>query len=268
MLPILAACIGCAQVKPQADFAAVRDEVSQRTSQPDMFDPSAEDSVAAKVRDLVSDGLTIDECVHVALLNNPEIQALFDQVGASRADVVQSQLLTNPNFTITMIWPEGGGRAKVPMGLGQELTDLWQIPVKKKIAQAQLDQTMLSAQHRCVDIATETRTTCYRALAAKRADELAGQHEKFVSDSMKMVAEQSKNPERTPVDVSRLRALLLEAKLANLNAHRELGLANAALGRLLGLSSDDQRWELQDQLPSAEAVTSDLRQLLEQAIQD
>ncbi len=250
------ALVGCAQVKTEGDFTSVRQQVSDRTGATQVFDPAEEGLVQSKVNELLADGLNIEKCIQLSLLNNPDIQAIFDQIGASRADVVQSQLLTNPGFSITMIWPEGGGRPKVPMNMGQELSDLWQIPIKKKIAQAQLEQVMLAAVHRAVDIATETRIACYKVLALEQADDLARDNEKFIEQSHSVLIERSKAPGASPDDVNRVRALLLDARLMHLNIHRDLRLAQVSLGKLLGLSRATQPWKIVDRFPDHPRVSA------------
>src|SRR5262245_34616946 len=139
---------GCVGVEPRDDYARARSGVRAHTGAHDVFDPEDPDIVQARTDQLLADGLTLDESVRVALLNNRAFQALFDDVGASRADVVQSALLTNPSLALGARFPEGGGRSEITLGFAQDLVDLWQIPIRKKIAQAELEATVLGVVRR------------------------------------------------------------------------------------------------------------------------
>jgi len=241
---------GCAKVEPGADFAAVHESITDRTGADVIFDPNEEHLTAGRIDQLLSDGLTVDECVQLALLNNPDFQGLFDQIGASRADLVQSQLLTNPNLSVSILWPEGGGRHKIPMNLGQELSDLWQIPIRKRIAEAQLEQVMLSAAHRGVDLAAETRAAAYRLLAAQEAYTLAEENTRFVERFEEIARQRASLPGASPADTTRVRAVLLEARLARLTLQRDSRQARASLGRILGINRGGRAWLLVGELPA------------------
>ena len=75
--------------------------------------------------------------------------------GASRADVVQSGLLSNPTLAISVRFPKGGGRSNIAAGLAQQPVDLWQIPVRKRITEAQLEATVLTVAHQAVTLAAD-----------------------------------------------------------------------------------------------------------------
>ena len=90
--------------------------------------------------DLLREPLTVDDAVQVALLNNPSFQAGVAAVGASRADVVQSALFTNPSVSFGLAFPDAGGRSRLTAGLAQQISDLWQIPIRKKIAEAEVQK--------------------------------------------------------------------------------------------------------------------------------
>jgi hypothetical protein len=86
----------CTTVDPGPDFERAADMTSTRTQVGEVYSPDAEDMIEAKVADLLAGGLTVDEAVCVAMLNNRSFQALSQEIGVSRAELVQSGLLTNP----------------------------------------------------------------------------------------------------------------------------------------------------------------------------
>ena len=255
----------CAKVTPQPDYDRVAGMVRERTNSPDVFGGASNDAHEARIRELLAEGLTVDKTVQLALLNSPEFQALFDQIGASRADVVQSQLLTNPGMALTMIWPDGGGRQKIVFNMGQELVDLWQIPVKKKIAEAQLEQAVLSVVHKGIDLATDTRSAAYKLLALQKAEAVAKENVEFVEKSIRMTEERVKAEKATTVDINRVGALLLDAQLSLLTIQRDLRIARASLARTIGLIRQGANWTLVGDLPDTVLVPSEA-EVLEYAL--
>ncbi len=173
MLFVLALSVGCATVDPNPDYGQASQLVAERTGTPEVYEPSVDALVEERVDAFSSDGLTVDEAVRLALLKSPALQSVFQEIGASRADLVQAGLLTNPSFSLLAQFPEGGGRTKLTMGFGQELVDLWQIPVRKKIAEAQLEQTILKVVQQGVDLTADAKSQAYRPGWGRRDDDPA-----------------------------------------------------------------------------------------------
>ena len=89
---------GCMQVKPQAEFARTRQLIGDRTGAEAVYDPDADTLSADEIETMLADGLTIEEAVGLALLNNRRLQAEFMAIGSVKADLVQAGLLSNPTF--------------------------------------------------------------------------------------------------------------------------------------------------------------------------
>src|SRR5262249_40599094 len=149
-----------------------------------------------------------------ALLNNKAFQALFQSIGASRADVVQSGLLSNPTFGFTVRFPEGGGRANLIPTLGQEIADLWQIPIRKRIAQADLDQAILTVLNRGVELTAEVRTRCYQVLGLERAEAITRENLELAERGVSLAQERFAAGEVSQLDVALVRGRLLEGRLS------------------------------------------------------
>lgn len=129
---------GCASINPGPDYERTARIIAERTGVEDVYDPQTEAAIEGKVGELLDGGLTTDEAVRVALLNNKSFQAIFYDIGASRADVVQSGLLTNPSLSLSVRLPEGGGRSNlfnVKVGLMSILRD-------RRVATADLAESL------------------------------------------------------------------------------------------------------------------------------
>ncbi len=238
-LGLISLWAGCARVVPEADYQNASRFVTERTGADQVYDPEAEAKIEQEVASLLEGGLTTDEAVRVALLNNKDFQSLFAELGASRADVVQSGLLTNPSFSFVAQFPEGGGRSKLTFGFGQELVDLWQIPVRKRIAEAQLEQTVLRIVRRAVDLAADVRVRYSRVAALQRAEAITKENLQLVERSLELAQARYTAGESGQLDVFLVRGTLLDVQVGLINLSRDRRVAEAELARALGLT----RWE-------------------------
>lgn len=251
----LAGCLfpACA-VRPQPDFDRTAAQIRQHTESPDVYDPSADGLIEERVSAILHNGLTVDEAVRVALLNNPDFQSLFFTIGASRADVVQSGLLSNPTLGLAILYPSGGGRSKITAGIAQQIVDLWQIPIRKQIAEADLEQLVLNVVQSGVEIAGQARIDGYRLLAFEMAEQYAVENVEIVRRSLAISDKRVKEGETSELDSNIVRATLTEANLELESARRDVRVARASLGRTLGLSCGEQDWRLVDELPATDKI--------------
>src|SRR5688500_18771781 len=132
--------LGCSSSRPRdADFEDV-----QRTAEQSGHNihwnrgTAADREVAQKVQQLLAQELTVDRAVQIALLNSPELQAEFEELGVAQADLVEAGLLRNPIFDASVRWADAGG-PNVELGITQSFLDLLFIPARKRVATAQLE---------------------------------------------------------------------------------------------------------------------------------
>ncbi|MCE9582744.1 MAG: TolC family protein [Planctomycetes bacterium] len=109
IIPVIAclfALAGCG-VPESAGFEDVEKLVGGRTTQRIHWNRgTAEDDEAAKtVADLFSRELSPESAVQIALLNNPELQAAYEDLGVAQADLVQAGLLKNPTIFGSVQFP-------------------------------------------------------------------------------------------------------------------------------------------------------------------
>lgn len=252
----------CATVNPRDDYIRSEKLVGAATGVDEVYDPDAEAEGERKVRALLDDGLSVDEAVRVALLNNRAFQAAFLEIGASRADVVQSGLLTNPSVSLSVRFPEGGGLANLTVGFAQQVADLWQIPIRKRVAQAELEQVILSAADRAVRLCADARQAYYQMVAAQEAEALASENLELVQRSVDLANARFGAGEVGQVDVNLVRTNLIDAQLEVMNARREREAAANELSRVLGQSRSHHTWTLTDKWPKELVPDVDDTQLL------
>ncbi len=236
--------------------------VRGHTGSADVYEPDADAAVDKRLAALLADGLTVDEAVRAALLNNRGFHTAFHEIGASRADVVQSGLLSNPSLSLSVRFPEGGGRSNLTAGFAQQIVDLWQIPVRKRVAEAELEQVILSAADRAVRLSADVKHAYYQVLAAEKAEALARENLELVQHSVELAQARFDAGEVGLVDVNLVRANLINVQLDAIRARRNREEAMNRLSRLLGLSRSHTEWTLSDSWPEAVPLTVDEDQVL------
>ena len=90
--------VGCAQVPKEAGFNDVKGLVGQRVDYNLHWnqETEADQEIEKAIEDLLKNELTPEAAVQIALLNNPDLQAAYEDLGITQADVVEAGLLENP----------------------------------------------------------------------------------------------------------------------------------------------------------------------------
>jgi cobalt-zinc-cadmium efflux system outer membrane protein len=252
-LPILAlglaalAAVGCAQVRPQADYNRAADQVRLRVPATQVYSPAEPPVSLPPVRGT----LTLDEALQHAMLANRDLQAAFADIGIARADLVQSGLWKNPTLSLAGMLPEGGGRADVTFGLAQDIADLWQIPIRKKIAQAALDEAVLEVVNQAVELAMAVKQAYHRVQYQRQAIAIAQSNIEIVQRSDEAALARFRAGQVGKIDVDLARAAWLQARLALIDIERQARVSEQDLALAMGLD----RWPAQevmlDPLPAA-----------------
>src|SRR6266481_1012649 len=68
-------------------------------------DQAAHEQALQEVRQLLRKPLTIDTAVQIALLNNRSLQATFEKIGLSTADLIEAATFPNPRFDLAIRFP-------------------------------------------------------------------------------------------------------------------------------------------------------------------
>ena len=258
---------GCGTVRPHNEYQKAASLIGQRTGAREVYDPAGDTLVAEKTTELLDDGLTVDEAVSVALLNNRAFQSAFLEIGVSKADFVQSKLFTNPSFSAGVMFPQGGGRSKLSGGFAQEVVDLWQIPVRKKVARARLEQTILMVVQSALDLTAETKTSYYHVLALQRAMVHEEENLELALRLAELAQRRFDAGETTILDLNLVQADRLDAQVKLVSLQRDERIAHAVLARTLGLAHWETAWRLTDALPETSEDLEDDLALLSRALE-
>ncbi|RIK63134.1 MAG: hypothetical protein DCC65_16410 [Planctomycetota bacterium] len=256
---------GCAQVKPQPDYDRANEHIQDATGYAPGYRPSEELLASQQVELLMHDGLSLDDAVKLALLNNPTLQATYRDVGIARADVVQSGLFSNPTFAFSAQFPEGGGRSNIQASLAQNIVDLWQIPIRKRAAERSLDESILRLARAAAQLCIDTKIAYYAAVAADQNLDIARENYDIVKRLLDVALARQKAGFVSELDVNLNRQTVLTAQLEVQQARLDAAAARRQLALLLGVTTRVEDVALTTPLSEAPLVWWTTDELLEVA---
>jgi outer membrane protein TolC len=166
---LLTACSGCAEFSHDGGFDAVAQQTRAHLGK-DVSWPRTEGERArsgARVAELLLHPLSMDDAVQVALLNNRELQASFEELGISEADLVESGRLPNPRFDFRHA--SAAGQYDIEETLSLNVVALLTLSYRHETQRSRFAQTQAHIQDRILQLAKQTRESYIAAVAAHEA---------------------------------------------------------------------------------------------------
>lgn len=253
---------GCASVDPTPDYGHAQDEVTAATGAKALYQPGEEERAREQVAALVADGLTAQDAVQVALLNNRGLQELLFEIGVSRADAVQAGLLSNPSLGALVRFPVDAGSAVTEAGVLLNLIEFWHLPARKRLAESQVDRTILDVAHRAVVVAAQAKSAYFTALAANSALAVAEENLKTAEEFLELTRERQEAGAATQVDVNAARSRFLEQRVSVRSTRFMAFDAKRRLALVLGVTTPPEDLRCADALVAPPEWSLDLDRLL------
>lgn len=258
---------GCAGVQKERGHDDVAKIVHDRTGYHTRWEkgPPSDVQVAPWVDGLLQGGITRDRAVEIALVNNPSLQATYEELGVSQADMVQAGLLSNPTISGSVGFPLRGNQ-EYEASITQDFLDVFVLPLRKRIAREQFIVDTLRVAHETLHVATDVR----KALAAYQAQVRLVELERNIVQASQAAAELATSQHDagniTDLMLSQERSVYEQAALDL--EHDELALVEAReeLNRLLGLWGPRTNWNLAEPLPALPADDPALAHLESRAV--
>jgi outer membrane protein, heavy metal efflux system len=242
---------GCVVVPRDAGFDTVQASATERTGFAVRWNRKAGDQRAARLAldELLAKPLTVEGAVAIALLNNRRLQATYEELGVAQAEVVQAGLLANPLLDGDVKFPEGGGGTKVELSITQNFLDLFLIPLRKKVAEAEFETTKLRVTAEVIAAVAQARETLLEYQAAEQTLEMRRSVAAATEASYDLAQRLRAAGNNTDLDLAQERALYEQAKIDLATAEVEVLDARERVNVALGLWGTDTRWTAAHRLP-------------------
>ena len=230
----------CARV-PQGSEEQVASMMQERIGKTVMWNQTCyeDPSVEIYIQDLVSQPINIESAVQIALLNNPEVQATFEEIGIAQADLVEAGLFTNPAFSIEVRYPyETKLRTNIEYLITATFLDIFLIPLRTKLASTELEQAKLRVSNEILDLAFEVRQTYYELVAEQQMLKYTQSISELASIQSEISLRQHHVGNVYQLDLEEIQAIFLETDLQITKSEEEIIRLREKLNRLLGLSKE------------------------------
>lgn len=250
---------GCAGRMEKPGYESVQEAVAGRTAMNLHWheDLLADEQTAAAISGMLSQPLTSDTAAQIALLNNRRIQALYQDLEISQADLIQAGLLSNPLFDSSVIFPLNNGNTEINLGIKLQFLEIFMLPLRKRVGQSQFEETKARVSSRVMNLAYATRVAFYQAEADDRRVALQKQRlltaelsDEFAQRMLDAgnIAELQRHEQRDRYEMSRL-----NLRRAETLAYQ----SREKLNRLMGLWGDQIHWQFDHQIPEPEAFNQE-----------
>jgi cobalt-zinc-cadmium efflux system outer membrane protein len=265
MLLAASAALGCASTSARPSFDEVSKATAARGAQKVEWRQGTQEDreVDHAVHRLLASPLTLEGAVQIALLKNRELQATFEELSVSQADLVQAGLLENPVF---------GGAVRAPLDPGhvlnfelnvvQNFTELLFLSARKRVARAQLEATKARVGDAIMRLSREVELAYLRTLGAEQIVSMR----RVVADAADAAAALAERQllagTRNELEAATEEAVSVQVALELSRSEVEAAAAREQLVRMLGLWGPEVvQLKLPDKLPEMPASDPPLERL-------
>ena len=262
--------VGCAQVPKEAGFNDVQDLVEQRVDYRIHWnqETEADREVEKAIEDLLKGELTADAAVQIALLNNPSLQAVYEDLGITQADVVEAGLLENPVIFGQVRFPNRSEESNnYEFGITQNFLNILMQPARKKLSAIHFEQVKLQVADEVIQLVAKVRRTYYSALGARQVRDLRNEITAAARNSFELALRLHSAGNISALELARENAHFEQSRLELANSETVLLDAREQLTRLMGFWGPQTNWQLPEQLPDIPTAEIPLERLESMAIE-
>lgn len=233
-------------------------------------DTQAQRDSAAQVDRLLSQPLTADNAVRIALINSPALQSLMAQAVVDSAQAAQGAQLPNPVLSLSkLVRGEGDARElAIDRAISVSLVSLLSLPARAQRAGAEQARLQLQLTDDVVRVATQARLAWVQAVAAQEQARYA----QTVLTAAQAGGELARRMEAagnfSALQSAREQTFASDAQAASARGAQAALSRREALVRTLGLSdAQAARLQLPEHLPDLPAAAPDAAALRQSAFE-
>ena len=222
----------------------------------------ARQEALAEVRARLRPALRLSGALQIALLNNRDFLAEFEDIGVSAADLREVGFWKNPRLDLSVRFPDRRAPgANWEETVAFDLLDALLIPLRKRVAADQLAATQLRVTDTALRLVAEVKAAMYQLeadtpLLTRRQTLLEIQ-----KGGLDLAQRQHEAGNISDLVLAKQQALYNTARLDLLAIETAQRQHREEVNRLLGLWGPDTAWELGESLPPLPERDPDLRGL-------
>lgn len=260
---------GCASIQKEKGHNEVARFVRQRTGFNTGWEQGAPENeqMAQRVAELLASGLNRDRAAQIALLNNRELQSVYEELGVSQAELVQAGLLTNPRLSAAVGFPLKPGNVLEYSGsLVIDFLNVFLLPLRKSVAAEKFAAEVAHVANEALRVVAETSAQFAEVQAAEKLVEL----QRVSSDGARAAAflaeRQHDAGNNTDLEFAQARVAYSQRRLDLAAAERALVVAREQINEQLGLFGDQTNWTVAEPLAALPPSEPELEGLERRAL--
>jgi cobalt-zinc-cadmium efflux system outer membrane protein len=222
--------------------------------------------VRAAVAMLLTHPLDADAAVRIAIANNRELQARYDELGIAAADIATATVLDPTDVDFSHKVALSGDGTETEIDAIQNITGLLQIPQRRAIASAGLAAVRARAVAATIELVAHVETTFYDVVAATQTLELRETAFAAASAAAELTERMHVAGNTTDLQLARDLDQREQARVELGRAQLEVEVTREQLNEALGLYGPDTVWTAAPRLPELPASAPALDQLETEAI--
>jgi outer membrane protein TolC len=258
----------CAHFSQDGGFDAVAHTAAPRIGQTALWKRTPEDQARAEhdTAQLLAQPLSADDAVRIAILNNGSLQGAFAELGIAEADVVESDRLPNPRFTVRRSSAQGLNDVEETVTVS--VLALLTVPYVHGIEKRRFAAVQASCAAQIVQLAARTRQSYFAALAARDTARYRREVEEAAETGAELARRMRQAGNWNPLDEARESSFRAEAGLELERARLAESLAREDLIESLGVEITPDELQLADRLPDVPPSIEELAQVERTALDD
>jgi outer membrane protein, heavy metal efflux system len=236
---------GCVSAKPQTAFDGFARVAAERSpleaAWPRSADADAE--LEARARALLAAPLTPETAAQVALWRNRAWLGHLEELGISQADYAEAARPSNPSLELSRrTADEPGTSANLEATLLVSLLDPLLVPMRKRLAAAELAAVQLELTQELLDLVAESKSAVVVLQAAERKVERLSTILELAQAAAELARRQRAAGNLPQLELDEHEALEAETRIELGMAELEGVEARGELERLLGRLEAEPRW--------------------------
>ncbi len=248
---------GCAEVPRDAGFQDVQRLVNDRVARDVHWNENESSHAAAAkaLKEILAKELTTGDATQIALLSNRRLQATFEELGITQADVVQAGLMRNPSLSVRPRWasPSQGTGTNIEFDLVFYFVDMALAPARQRLAQKQFEQVKLQVTDQVLALVAEVQTKFLTLQGARQAAAMRRAVFEANDASYELARRMNQAGNLSDLQLARERGQLEQSRVELVRAESDSRAAREALTRVLGLWGPDIEYRIDEKLPEVPA---------------
>ena len=250
-------------------FQGVQQSVQERTGKTVRWeeDQAAHEQALQDVRQLLRKPLTVETAVQIALLNNRSLQATFEEIGLSAADLIEAATIPNPKIALAIRFPDKPPSGTyIDYGAALDFLSIVMIPLKKRVAKDQLEAVALRVADETLELVSQVKGAFYSLQASQQLLKRFQLIADTSAASLDLAQRQHEAGNITDLAMAQQQASYSRSRLDIATTEAEIRQNREKLDRLLGLWGANTDWQIAGELPEVPSSEVPMRSLERLAI--